>query len=778
MKLMHITLAILLLAAGAALAQDTDAEPDPVENLDEAFETVRTYDFGDSGAAQEFIIDKINTTHSDADARADIARRLAGLLDADTTYACKRFACQQLYVAGTEAEVPKLAPLLTDPDLAHLARYALQVIPGGEAEKALINALGKTQDALNVGLINSLRKRKSVAAVPAIAKALQDDAAAVRKAAAYALGSIGTLDAARALGSVAFEADDPLHHTYADTFLQAADNLAEDEAAKALAMYKAVYTRADAKALRMAALEGWANSAPAEVQQTLVDHIVSDDFEWVVQAMKYVRTLEAEGATQAFVDVLGRPDLPNTTRALLIQALVDRGDPAALPAVTQALDNPDEAVRMAALEGLAVLGNASSAPTLASMAANTKGAERRTARRSLERLSGDNVNSAIMEHAPKADPAVRQELLRALGARGATEAVPLLLDQAQRDNADLQRTALEAVAEAGTANDLPAVIDLLPTIESDRVRTVAQRALVALARKSDEQRGSAQPLIEAIANTDDAATRATLLRTLADIGAPEALPALRTAVEDDNEDIRYAAACALADWPDATPMETLLAVAETDKSDEIRSQALSGYVRMLRDNAEEKPAQEAVAAYQHAMQLAETARNKSQILSGLSDIPDAAALEAVKSYLDDENLRDDAAVAAERIRSSFYNLSASVNSEDAPKAMDKDIDTRWTSGSPMKGGEWFLIDMTEPTLINGLVLDVSRSSKDYPRGYKVYVYNDQNEPGDPVAQGEGQSPITEINFEPTRGRYIKIEQTGEASDGYFWSIDEMRILVP
>ncbi|MFP4502850.1 MAG: HEAT repeat domain-containing protein [Candidatus Hydrogenedentota bacterium] len=778
MKLMHITLAILLLAAGAALAQDADTEPEPVENLDEAFETVRTYDFGDSGAAQEFIIDAINARHGDSDARADIAARLADLLADDTTYACKRFACQQLYVAGTEAEVPRLAPLLTDPDLAHLARYALQVIPGGEAEKALIHALDKTQDALKVGLINSLRKRNSVAAVPAIAEALQDDTAAVRKAAAYALGSIGTLDAARALGSVALEADDPLHQSYTDAFLRAADNLAEDEAAKALAMYKAVYTRAEAKALRMAALEGWANSAPAEVLQTLVDHIVSDDFEWVVQAMKYVRTLEAEGATQAFVDVLERPNLADHTRALLIQALGDRGDAAALPAVTKALDSPDDAVRMAALEGLAVFGDASSAPLLAKVAAKSKGGDRLTARRSLERLPGAGVNDAIMAAVPDAPPAVRQELLRALGARGVTEAVPLLLEQARSGDADMQRTALEAVAAAGGAGDLPAVIDLLPTIESDRVRTVAQRTLAALAQKSDKREGRAQPLIKAMNSAGNADTRITLLRTLGEIADPAALRPLRTALTDNNAQIRQAAVAALAAWPDATPMETLVTVAEEDENKTVRSQALTGYVRMLREDAGEKPAREAVAAYQHAMELAESARDKRQILAGLSDIPDTAALEAVKQYLDDESLRDEAAVAAERIRSSFYNFSASANSEEASKAMDKDIGTRWTSGSPMKGGEWFRIDMTEPALINGLVLDVSRSSKDYPRNYKVYVYDDPNEPGEPVAQGEGQSPITAIKFEPMRARYIKIEQTGKASDGYFWSIDEMRILVP
>ena len=72
-------------------------------------------------------------------------------------------ACQELSHVGTSAAVPALAALLTDvtePALFLAARYALENIPGGEAEAALKRALAVVTDAKRRGGIEkSLRAR-------------------------------------------------------------------------------------------------------------------------------------------------------------------------------------------------------------------------------------------------------------------------------------------------------------------------------------------------------------------------------------------------------------------------------------------------------------------------------------------------------------------------------------------------------------------------------------------------------------------------------------------
>jgi hypothetical protein len=58
--------------------------------------------------------------------------------------------------------------------LSHSARYALESMPGPEAEAALLQALAKTSGSNQVGIIDSLAARRDTAAVPALGKLLSD----------------------------------------------------------------------------------------------------------------------------------------------------------------------------------------------------------------------------------------------------------------------------------------------------------------------------------------------------------------------------------------------------------------------------------------------------------------------------------------------------------------------------------------------------------------------------------------------------------------------------
>lgn len=770
-----IIAALLAFAAITGAAQDAEPSAAP-ETLDEAFTALRGYTLGESGAAQEFIIARINAAHGDTAARAEIAAGLAALLTEETTFDAKRFACQQLYVIGTEEQVPTLAPLLTDPELSHLARYALQVIPGAVAEKALAGTLAGASGDLKAGIINTMRRR-GADAVALYDGALDDPHPAVRQAAAEALGALGTVEAVQRLGQRLYKGEEATQRVLTDAFLRAAAGLSgAGDNTRAGEMFQLIYRRDESKAVRMAALAGWAKADPAGALAEIRSLALSDDAEWAAQAMGYVRTLEADGATAVFVRLLDNPGLSGDNRALLIKALADRGDPLAQPAVIDAMESENESVRMAAMEGLAVFGGAPSAVRLATEAARASGAFRLTARRSLAALPGPDVDAAIIAALDMAESDVAVELLRALGDRGATGATGALLNAAGDADTEVSKAALEALAKVGTSASQGAVIALLPGINSEITRTAAERTLAVLALKSESESGRAAALHQALSNSADPATQGSLVRVLGEVGDPASLPVIERALNAENEEVRHAAVHALANWPGTEPRDTLLRIAETTDAPRIRSRALDGYLRMLREGARELPAAQAVARYEHAMQLAETASDKRKVLAGLAEIPDRAALAAIQPWLDDDQLRGEAAVAAERIRSNFYAVTASAAEEDAPLALDKDINTRWGSQRPMRGGEWFLIDMTEETTVTGLVLDNSRTSGDYPRALEVYVCSGPDAPGEPVASGDGTTPVTEIRFEPVRGRYVKIVQTGEGGDGYWWSIDELRII--
>ena len=120
-------------------------------------------------------------------------------------------------------------------------------------------------------------------------------------------------------------------------------------------------------------------------------------------------------------------------------------------------------------------------------------------------------------------------------------------------------------------------------------------------------------------------------------------------------------------------------------------------------------------------------------------------------------------------------LTASKGKGTERNAIDGSPKTRWTTGAPMAGGEWFTVDLGYETDVHEVYLDAGPEGHDQPRGYEVYVSVDGKTWGAPVVKGgdPGKSAFT-ITFPPVNGRFVKIVQTG-ANSGLFWSINEIRI---
>jgi len=186
---------LLALISGCATTSTKSEAPAPVGSSTlsaEHIAAVQSYTFGQSRELLTQVEDAVQVAlASNAESRK-LAATLADLLGAGTTADGKLFVCRQLALIGGDAEVAKIAPLLTDPATSDMARYALEPIPGKKADQALINALksapaGTTQ----VGIINSLGNRKVAAAAPAleaIAGGDDDAAAAARNALAKIAG--------------------------------------------------------------------------------------------------------------------------------------------------------------------------------------------------------------------------------------------------------------------------------------------------------------------------------------------------------------------------------------------------------------------------------------------------------------------------------------------------------------------------------------------------------------------------------------------------------------
>ena len=223
--------------------------------LDQAFQALQNYQWGDDRGALDPIDEAIVATQHHAAGRKDLEDRMIGVLKSDATRNGKDYVCRKLKVIGTKASVPALAAMLSDADHAHMARYALESMPNSAAGKALRDALPKLTGELKIGVIGSLGVRQDQQSVPALAALVADGDAAVAKSAARALAAIRTAEAAQRLANV--EPNPAAAHAATDASLACAESLlAAGEKASALIIYKRIAQGKPPKHVKLAATRG------------------------------------------------------------------------------------------------------------------------------------------------------------------------------------------------------------------------------------------------------------------------------------------------------------------------------------------------------------------------------------------------------------------------------------------------------------------------------------------------------------------------------------------
>lgn len=767
-------------AEAAKTAEDSEAERQSrkeeaaawLEELAPHFEVLRGYALGGDPESLETIRIAAIAAQTSPAKRAAIAGRLAALLqdEAATPYA-KEFVFRVLYVIGAEQDLPAIAPYLLDPEFADMARYAVQGIPGPAADHALAEALGAAPAPLRAGLVNSLGVRGNAkAAKTAIAPFITNEDPALARAAINALGKLGAIETLR--GAI----DDGGPHAAAlrQALLDAAHTRLDTtpDHAPAVDAFRALLEDPASKPVRIAAFHGLVQAGADPAGAMTAARLLDQDPEWFAAALAVVRNVPGARATRLYARTLEQ--LAPEAQTLLIEALADRGDPLGRAALTRSLFRDAHEPRAAAIAGLGRLGNAESVKLLADIAAG-EGADARLARQSLLRLPGEEIDDALARLLRYTTPDVRLELIRALAGRRTESAVPALMQQTRVAIPEVREAAIRALGDAAGRAQLPLLVERAAEAETGGERTLVENAVIAAARRIQPESARAEAILPALDAAKDPVRLASLLRIGAELGIPEVLPRLQEAAASEDPAVLEAAVYGLAGWPGPEPIDTLKAFVLEAPSSLMRARAREGYLRMLRMPAD-RPDAETAARYAEALEWAGVRRYRQQILAGIGELRGPEALEIARSFLGHDELHAEAAVAVERILSREYRAAASHNPRQARFALDQKIDTRWSTAEDMTGGEWFEIDFSEPNAIAGLILDCSRHPEDYPRAYALYLYNDPDEPGDPVAEGEGAGPVTEIRLpEPMTGRYLRIEQRAEAP-GKWWSINVLRIL--
>ncbi|MEO8370914.1 MAG: HEAT repeat domain-containing protein, partial [Candidatus Solibacter sp.] len=562
-----------------------------------------------------------------------------------STPASRDFICRQLGQIGSTASVPVLTPMLTAPAEADAARFALERIPGAAADRALIDALSKTGDRMRIGIMNSLGHRRAASSVAALRPLASSPDGATARAALEALAEIADPAALEVLGQITTSTRDGARHVAAEAYLKAADNVAgRGNAAAAVPVYRKLYAVTESPAIRAGALHGLIVTDP-QAAPLLLEAFRGDDPRLQAIAIRGMARTSARQLTAEW------QKLPEGARVRVLGSLAELRESSAGPIYLMAIRDASPAVRIAAMEGLGAAGDASAVPTLAGIAASSdQETERTAARSSLAAMPGAAVDLKVAAELASAEPKLRLELIRAAGARGTVAASPLLLKLARDQDDAVRLEAVRALRETASTAEIAGLATLAVNPVSGGDRAEIARSLAAALRRSDPAR--MQDVLSAYASAGDPAARASLLLTMGPAGNAQALPVLRSALRQEDAEVKRAAIVALTDWPDGTPLPDLFEVARSAAAPAHQVLALRGVIKLIALDWPARTPREAVRLFADAMALAKQPEEKRAVLAALPRYPVQESLDLARKYQDDSQVAAEAKAAMGRLERS------------------------------------------------------------------------------------------------------------------------------
>ncbi len=475
-------------------------------------------------------------------------------------------ACRQLAVLGGPEAIPWLAELLGDSALSHMARYALEPMPGAEVDRVFRDALGRLQGEALCGVVNSIGTRRDARAVPPLAKLLGAGDADAARAAAVALGRIGTAPAAAVLEAHLEHAPDTLRPALCEGILECAARLADEgRTRRARTLYDRLLRTDAAPGVRRAAVRGAVLSRPgAAGVRLLLEHLRAPD-PVLLQAAIWVAQHELPGPELSAALARELPAFPPDQQPRLAAVLCSRGDDEALAAVLHLARTADAArkeTRLAALRGLprSRARAAAVAPVLLAALADPDDEVAAAAEgtfRGLPPGTADEDLTAFLRTGPEARRALAAQLL---GTRRVAGALPALLEAAAGADAVTRAAALRALGEIGGAEQIPPLLELLAGAPAPEDRDAVEKALRGILSRS----GPPDPLAERLADAFPKATptvQQALLRLLQALGGSAAFAVAREAVAHPDPEVRALACRLLGEWKTPAQAPQLLGLA-------------------------------------------------------------------------------------------------------------------------------------------------------------------------------------------------------------------------
>ncbi|MBW8014881.1 MAG: hypothetical protein FVQ82_01725 [Planctomycetes bacterium] len=588
------------------------------------------------------------------------------LLLTDLTIAGKQFICKQLGLIGTSQSAWGLAGMLKDPKTAAMALMAMERIGGSSVESLLVNELKTAKGDVQVGVINVLGTLKSKKSVDAIGGLALSSDKKVVVASIAALNNIATGQAGRKLSAVLEKADPALKAVVQQAMIESVYKA--PSGSWKFDVYKSIHDGAVTSPVKAAALKGMAYSLGDRAGETIVAGLKSDEAIVVDAAISAIANIKS---AKVVAGIFGCFDKVGPAAQFKLLSLgAEMGVPAISSAAFKSVNSSDEKVLIVAMKALKKVGGVKAVSVLARKASATGGKVQQVARECLYGLKGDGVDENIVG-LPKvtSNNKVVVEYIMAIGQRKIAGTVGLLAKYTYSSDSNISVQAFRSLAMVGKANDLGVAVKLLVDLKNDYLRFEAEKcaAGIAVSNKAD-----VKPIVKAFNSFTNSQTKASLLKVLGKIGSDNAFSVLYDIITDgDKSDgVKKAAIAALAGSNNGNVVSYLIKAYQNLSNQDHKTLAYKGIVRTIPLNGG-RNTQVKIELFKKAFSISSVKAEKKLVLSQVSKIHNAEALNFVMSFIEDPELKNEAASAAISIA---YRLSGNRRKpikDAAKKALEK-----------------------------------------------------------------------------------------------------------
>ncbi|MEI6677490.1 MAG: family 16 glycoside hydrolase [Mariniphaga sp.] len=549
----------------------------------------------------------------------------------------KSFFMRQLKLAGKDKAATAVAPYLKDSELCEPATFVLISVKSEAAQNELLKALPSADSKALVTITRALGQLRVKAANGAILKNLNSKDQNLKKVSLAAVAAIGAAESYQPLFDEAQKAGfvyEPSNATSA--FVSYSQQLGENGdlalCAKACDQIIAICKSPAQLHNQSSALAIYNRFFEKEAQPKLEKAFDNSDKAFRFSVLNLVEKSQTASVKQWVAKAKkAQPE----EKAEIITMLGKKGDLSAADFIQKQFENKSSAVSEAAICAYAKLKEKAAIPELTSLL--KKGIQPATTAKCLMSLVDEkdlDPIASILESAPES---IKNEIIAIIGAKAGRRYFDQVYSYTGSANPAVRSAAFSAMKNIGAPKDIDKLLKLLFAADDDVKIKNIQDALVNAAATI---KGESEQVAPLLAQLGKAPKKGRILEVLPRLGGKEALKAVTGFINSSDQAEKEAAFNALITWKDHTAAPYLYEISKTVTGDK-KSSAIKGFVRQIKGSS--LPDDQKLLQYRKILGNTTDKKDKVLIIESIGQVKTFLALVTTVSFLDDADLKADAA---------------------------------------------------------------------------------------------------------------------------------------